>query len=117
MLLYLTVISMYIGLCRYICALFYAFESDIKKINRIGFDVDSMAWSNRKNHRKLCIHMIPILKFHLEIFKLMDYVQHIMSDPFFRQLCTYAIFIGHSLNSQANIELIFLKIFWTFHYI
>lgn len=91
---------MYIGLCHYICALFYAFESDVQKINRTDFDVDSTAWSNRKNHRKLCIHII--LKFHLDIFKLMDYVQHIMSGPFFRQLCTYAIFIGHSLNSQAN---------------
>lgn len=97
MLLYLTMVSLYIGLCRYIRALFYVFESDTHKINQITrLNID------RKTYSKLRIRLISMITFHLEIFQFMEFVQQIMSGPIFRQFCTYAIFIGHSLNSQVS---------------
>lgn len=99
MLLYLTMISLYIGLCRYIRALFHVFESDAyKTIQLIQLN------ANTKNQPKLRVHLVEMIKFHLEIFQFMECVQRIMSGPFFKIICTYALFIGHSLNSQASLK-------------
>lgn len=98
MLLYLMMVSSYIGLCRYIRALFHVLESDAHKITQ------SIQPNAAKNQPELRVRLVQLITFHLEILQFMDDVQRIMSGPFFKIICTYALFIGHSLNSQVSLK-------------
>lgn len=55
-----------------------------------------------KTHSQLRLHLIELITFHVDIFELMDRGQQIMSGPFFKELCTYTIFVAHSLHSQVS---------------
>lgn len=95
MLLFTVVVSLCIGLFRYISAYFDILKIEAMEINRIDF-------SKMESYLKLRIGMTSIIELHIQIFHLMDNVQDILSGIFFKQLCSYAIFIGNSLNSKAS---------------
>lgn len=92
-------LSLYIGLFRYTCSLFNAFENDLQKINQINFEMSSCIGRHKTILRYSLISMI---KYQIEIYQVMDSIQKAMNGPFFKQLFTYAIFIVHSLNSPVS---------------
>lgn len=92
-------LTFFIGICKYICVCTDVFENEIRKLNHIQFRRPS---NLIKTHSQLRSHLIDLVEFHQKIFELMDQVQQLMSGPFFKQLCIYTIFIGHSLHSRVT---------------
>lgn len=102
MLIFSAVVSFYIGCCRYICACFDVLKTDAFEIDQINIESKRSSGQKLKSDPKHRLHIISMIKFHLTIIEIMTNVQRIMSGPFFKQLCTYAVFIGHTLNSKVN---------------
>lgn len=93
--LFSIVVSLDIGFSCYSCACFDVFEhltSEIEQITR-----DDIQCS-----KTLRLRLFSMIKFHLKIFDLLDKIQQIKSGPYFQQLCTYTVFIAHSLNSPVR---------------
>lgn len=99
-----TFLSLFIGLCQYICGLFDLLEFNIEKLN-CYLVFDSMCPT--KSNQKLKIEIINLIHFHLDIFELIETVQDLMSVPFFSQLFTFALFMGHALASQVFFRFFF----------
>lgn len=109
LLIFSAITSLYIGFCRYIRACIDDFENDISKLSQLSI-VLLKPGHQLKSHPRIRSELIEAIKFHWEIFEIMENVQRVMSGPFFKVLCTYAIFIGHSLHSQViSFSIIFLE--------
>lgn len=102
MLIFSAVVSLYIGCCHYICACFDVLRNDALEIERINFESKRTKCYKLRSDPKHRFYIISMIKFHLIIIEIMTNVQQIMSGPFFKQLCTYAVFIGHTLNSKVG---------------
>lgn len=92
-------LTFFIGICKYIRVCTDVFENEIRKLNHIQFRRPS---NLIKTHSQLRSHLVDLVDFHQKIFDLMNQVQQLMSGPFFKQLCIYTIFIGHSLHSRVT---------------
>lgn len=102
MLIFSAVISLYIGFCHYICACFEVLKNYALEIERLNFESKHTRCYKLRSDPNHRLYIISMIKFHLKIIEIMTNVQRIMSDPFFKQLCTYAVFIGHTLNSKVG---------------
>lgn len=102
MLIFSAVVALYIGCCHYICACFDVLRNDALEIERINFESKHKKCYKLRSDPKHRFYIISMIKFHLTIIEIMKNVQCIMSGPFFKQLCTYAVFIGHTLNSKVS---------------
>lgn len=100
LLIFSAITSLYIGFCRYIRACVDDFENDISKLTQISIVILKPHYTFKTHHR-IREELIKSIKFHLDIFEIMENVQKVMSGPFFKVLFTYAIFIGHCLHSQV----------------
>lgn len=109
--LFSILVSLDIGLSCYACACFHAFE-------HFALEIEQISCNEMQCAETLRLHLFSMIKFHVKTFNLLNKIQQIKSGPYFQQLCTYTVFIAHSLNSPVS-ETMFkmlmkMSILWCF---